>query len=56
MPRPKRDDVTPLTVTVFDDQGRPATEFKVSGWTNADILTASYTRDGRRTEVTPRTD
>lgn len=56
MPRPKRDDVTPLTVTVFDDKGRRAIEFKVNGWTNANILTAHHQSNGERTEVAPRTD
>lgn len=56
MPRAKRDDATPLTVTVLNDQGEPAIEFKVNGWTNANILTAHHERRGARTEVTPRTD
>lgn len=56
MPRAKRDDVTPLTVTVLNEKGQPTTEFRVTGWSSANALTSKYEREGRRTEVTPRTD
>jgi hypothetical protein len=56
MARPKRDDVTPLTVTVLNEQGQPTTEIKVNGWTSANAVTAKYADNGKQTQVTPRTN
>jgi hypothetical protein len=57
MARPKRDDVTPLTVEVRNDKGQLTTCLHVNGWSSASAVVSAYAKDvGKTTEVVPRTD